>query len=105
MSIGEHIADNFGKYAIGTTIAILAAVGIWEFGPGSRRTLNPTGTTLEYKLPDNFQRMINVSSGGSEADVMMTYETIDGKIITKEYNRMGAFETDIKWVKPSQPDK
>lgn len=56
--------------------------------------------TIENKLPDDFSRMINVSSGGSEGDLMITYETIDGKLITKEYNRAGLWETEVEWIKP-----
>lgn len=73
----------------------------YNYGPKSRRTLDPKGKTLEYRLPDDFNKIINVSSGGSEGDVMLTYETLNGRLVTKEYNRQRLFETTINWTRPS----
>jgi hypothetical protein len=99
MSIGDHLFKHVEKYIIGGIVAIVAGALYYNYGPHSRRTLNPAGTTIEYKLPQDFRRMINVSSGGSEGDMMLTYETLDGKLMTKEYNRLGLWQTDIKWLK------
>jgi len=93
--------DRGSKIYVGAIATLLVGACAWEFNPWSRRTINPAGKTMQYKLPGHFEKMVNVSSGGSEGDVMMTYESVDGELKTKEYNRMGAFETDIEWVRPS----
>lgn len=69
----------------------------YNFGPNSRRTLNPKGAIMEYTLPADYKRIINASSGGSEGDMILTYENLEGKIISKEYNKLGLFETTVKW--------
>jgi len=101
MKIVDHIADNIAWYVGGLWAVLILGGLVYNFNPLSRRTLNPAGKVMEYTLPNDFHRMINVSSGGSEGDVMVTYETIDGKLFTKEYNRAGLWETDIKWVRPN----
>ena len=85
---------------IGLLGLILIGSCVYNFNPMSRRTMNPSGKRMEYRLPDDFKRMISVSSGGSEGDALITYESKDNKIISKEYNRMGLYETTIDWTKP-----
>ncbi len=98
MELRDHLEEFKPYYIIGAVItAIIGGVLYYEFGPHSRRTLNPAGKVLEYEFPVDYKRIINVSSGGTEGDIMLTYENLEGKIITKEYNRMGLFETTIKW--------
>jgi hypothetical protein len=91
-----------GKYTVIFLAVFLGGTLLYNFGPHSRRTLNPKGKNLEYRLPPDFQKMISVSSGGSEGDVMITYETIEGNIVTKEYNRGNLFETTIHWNPPQK---
>ena len=102
--ITECIADSMDDHPkVWTFGAILTAGGIvfgglyYDFGGETRRTMNPNGKTLEYKLPEDFNKMISVSSGGSEGDMMITYEDKKGNLLTKEYNRQRLFETTIKW--------
>lgn len=88
----------------GTLVAMVLIGGgvlFYNYGCQSRRTLNPGGKTLEYELPADFKKMINVSSGGSEGDLMVTYENTNGDIITTEYNRKRLFETTTIWTRPS----
>jgi hypothetical protein len=103
MGIMEFL-DDHPKLCISGLASLVGVVLIgsclYNFNPYSRRTLNPAGKQMEYPLPDNFKRMISVSSGGSEGDVLVTYESSDGKIISKEYNRGGLWETTINWNQP-----
>jgi hypothetical protein len=103
--IRDHFERHAIKYIIAGFLAFSGGVIFYEYGPSSRRTFNPAGRTLEYRLPDDFKRMINVSSGGSAGDVMITYETLEGKLVTKEYNKMRMFETDIRWIKPETQEE
>ena len=93
---------NSDRLVIGAALSILISIGYYQSRPNSRKTLNPEGKNLEYKLPVDFKRMINVGSGRPQGDVMITYETTNGNIVTKEYNRGGLFETAIKWTEQSE---
>jgi len=100
----DHFGRHVGKYVVGTLASIIAGSLIYNFNPLSRRTLNPAGKTMEYILPDDFSSMINVSSAGSEGDLMITYENRNGEIMTREYNRGGLWETTIEWKLPNERD-
>jgi hypothetical protein len=94
-----------GCFTAGTSLiigSILIGGCIYNYNPWSRRTMNPSGKQMQYQLPEDFKKMISVSSGGSEGDALITYESTDGKIISKEYNRMGLFETTIDWNEPNK---
>ncbi len=98
----EGLLGRIKNYSAGCLVGVVligTAAGWWyEFGSDSRRTLDPRGKRMEYVLPDDFGRMINVSSGGSEGDVMLTYETKAGRFVTMEYNRKRLWETVIDWI-------
>lgn len=88
----------------GFVFVVIFAIGYgiywWNWGPTSRHSLNPMGKTINLDLPADFKTMINASSGGNEAEMLLTYETTSGEIKTHEYNKGGMFETTIVWRKP-----
>jgi hypothetical protein len=95
--------ERGNKFTLGSLLlvgAVLVGSCLYNYNPLSRRTLNPSGKTMSYDLPADFKRMISVSSGGSEGDCFVTYENESGKIISKEYNRAGLWETQIEWKTP-----
>ncbi len=95
---------SYAFQLIGSIIGAFAIGGVlfYNFGPNSRKTFHPKGTVMEYTFPADYKRIINASSGGSEGDMILTYENLEGKIISKEYNRLGLFETTVKWKEPER---
>ena len=101
------LISNIKEYAplciIGAIVAgTISGSLYYNFGPDSRRTLNPKGAVMEYTFPTDYKRIINASSGVSEGDMILTYENLEGKIISKEYDRLGLFETTVKWKEPEE---
>lgn len=106
MGIKRHIKENWPIYiGIGIPLVLLGGQILYNFGPKSRRTFNPKGMKLEQMLPEDFEKMVNVSSGGSEGDLMLTYQTTNGNYVTREYNRCGLWETEVKWTVPQEGAK
>jgi len=102
--IGEYIYENPMKSTLTLTAAIIVGGVLYKTQTG-RGTINPNGATIERQLPNDYNRMINVSAGGTEGDMMVTYENKNGLVITKEYNRGGLFETTVKWKMPEEKKK
>ena len=103
--IADHLSIHAERYVIAALLVGVGSCGFYMYGPHSRRTLNPIGKTIECNLPPDFDKMVNVSSGGSIGDVMITYETIEGKLVTQEVNRSGLWETRIEWSKAPEAEK
>jgi len=91
--------SKFGKEMAFLGLAAIISAGTLAYSCGGRHTAKPQGNSIELELPKDYDHMINVSSGGTERDLMITYETIDGKVKTQEYNSYGLFETSITWKK------
>lgn len=107
MGILDFMDDHPGWASaglIGLVGASLIGGCTYNSNPQSSRTLNPAGKQMKYQLPQDFKRMISVSSAGSEGDALITYESTEGEIISKKYNRMGLFETTttIDWKQPNK---
>ncbi len=75
-------------------IIILIAAGLFFFSCQSRTISRITGTALELKLPDDFDRPISFSAGRkNEKDLF--YWSDDGKMKVKTYTDWGVMESEI----------
>jgi len=101
--IDKHL-DFIVAGLIGSVGAVLLSFCIYnDYNPQhSIRLLNPT-KKIEYRFPDDCKKMISISPVSSEGDAMITYESTDGRIISKGYNRFG-LETTVEGTK-SKPEK
>ena len=100
LDISLYVAYGLGLVAIAIALTTTAYIFDELSRPSpSRRPLNPAGKTIEYKLPPDFEKMLNISPRDTFEHEIITYETKDGRIVSKEYNPYESNETIINWNK------